>query len=52
MLKNTTLVKSALNKKACSIAYHYVRSSVAAKILITAWIDTANNVADLFTKST
>ena len=50
VINNTMRVESVLNKKASSVAHHYVRSAVAAKVIILAWIETAKNVADLFTK--
>jgi hypothetical protein len=50
VVKNSSKVESVLNKKHCSIAYHYVRSSVAAGIIILAWIASNENLADAFTK--
>ena len=50
VINNMTKVESVLNNKSCSVAYHYVRSAVAANISIMAWIETGSNIADLFTK--
>lgn len=51
VIKNCTKVESVLNRKHNSIAYHYVRWCVAAGIITIAWISSANNLADVFTKS-
>lgn len=50
VVKNTTNVESVLNKKHNSIAYHYVRWSVAAGMITIAWIQSGENLADVFTK--
>jgi hypothetical protein len=50
VVKNSSLVESTLNKKHCSIAYHYVRWNVAAGAVSLAWIPSAQNLSDAFTK--
>lgn len=50
VVNNSSKVESVLNKKHCSIAYHYVRTCVAAGVVILAWIESALNLADPFTK--
>ena len=50
VVKNSTLVESTLNKKHCSIAYHYVRWNVAAGVVTLAWIKSQGNLANTFTK--
>lgn len=50
VVKNTTKVESTLNKKHNSIAYHYVRWAVAAGMITISWIQTGENLADVFTK--
>jgi hypothetical protein len=51
VVKNSTLIESTLNKKHSSLAYHYVRWHVAARIVSLSWISTHDNIADTFTKS-
>jgi hypothetical protein len=50
VVKNSTKVESVLNKKHSSIAYHYIRWVVAAGIIMVAWIESGENLADPFTK--
>jgi hypothetical protein len=50
VVKNSTNVESVLNKKHSSVAYHYVRWTVAAGIITVAWIRSEENLADPFTK--
>lgn len=50
VVKNSSLIESTLNKKHCSIAYHYVRWNVAAGVASIAWIASQLNLADAFTK--
>lgn len=50
VVKNATNVESVLNKKHNSIAYHYVRWAVAAGMVTLAWIESGENLADVFTK--
>jgi len=50
VVKNSSNVESALNKKHNSIAYHFVRWNVAAGVVQLSWIQGENNLADLFTK--
>ena len=52
MVKNSSYVESTLNKKHSEVAYHFTRWNVAAKVCTIAWIDTALNIADAFTKRT
>jgi hypothetical protein len=49
VVKNSTNVESALNKKHNSIAYHYVQWCVAAGVISVAWIRSEDNLADPFT---
>ena len=51
VIKNCTKVESTLHKKHNSIAYHYVRWTVAAGIVSIAWVASEYNFADAFTKS-
>ena len=51
VLKNVTLPESTLKKKSNSIAYHFVRESVALGETIHAYIPSGENFADLLTKS-
>ena len=50
VLVNSSVPTSALQKKSCSIAYHFVREGVAADEWRVAYIPTDQNVADLLTK--
>ena len=50
VVNNSTKVESTLNKKHSSVAYHYVRWAVAARIISVAWIPTGENLADALTK--
>ena len=51
MLKNVTLPESTLKKRSNSIAYHFVRESVAlVGETIHAYIASAANYADILTK--
>ena len=50
VVKNSSNVESALNKKHNSIAYHYVRWNVAAGVIAVSWISGEENFADVFTK--
>ncbi|CAJ1933593.1 unnamed protein product [Cylindrotheca closterium] len=50
VVKNSSLVESTLNKKHNSIAYHYARWNVAARVIAVSWINGAINIADAFTK--
>ena len=49
-VNNSSKVDSVLNKKHCSLAYHYVRHAVAAGVVKIGKVDTADNLADAFTK--
>ena len=50
VLANTTAPASTLKKKSNAIAYHFVREGCARDEWRTAYINTHDNVADLFTK--
>ena len=50
VLANTTNPGSVLKKKCAAVAYHLVREAVARGEIITAYINTHDNIADLFTK--
>ena len=50
VLANTTNPGSMLKKKCAAVAYHLVREAVARGEIITAYINTHDNIADLFTK--
>ena len=50
VVNNSSKVESTLNKKHSSVAYHYVRWAVAAKIISVAWIPGNENLADAMTK--
>jgi hypothetical protein len=50
VVQNATLFTSALKKKHNAISFHRVREAVAAGIIAYAHIDTALNLADIFTK--
>lgn len=47
---NTSNVESKLNKKHSSIAYHFARWHVAARICRIIWVASGNNLADALTK--
>ena len=48
---NTTVPSSVLKKKHCSINYHRVRETIAAKIMRFAHINSEHNLSDLMTKA-
>ena len=50
VVKNSSLIESALNKKHNSVAYHAVRWAVAASVIRVGKIDTNYNLADAMTK--
>ena len=50
VLANTSIPDSTLKKKSQSIAYHFVREGVAKDEWRTAYVNTAENPADLLTK--
>ena len=50
VVNNSTRLKSVLNKKHNSIAYHYTRWNVAVGVVSITWIDGKENLADPFTK--
>ena len=51
VLHNTQKPESTLKKKSNSIAYHFVREAVAMGEVLTGYINTKLNVADLMTKA-
>lgn len=50
VFNNTTKPESVLKKKSNSIAYHYVRESVAAGVIRVGWEPSESNLADMLTK--
>ena len=50
VLANTTDPASTLKKKSHSLAFHHVREGCARDEWRTAYVNTHDNVADLFTK--
>jgi hypothetical protein len=50
VVTNSSVPESTLKKKSNSIAYHYVRSKVAADIARIAYEPTGSNLADMLTK--
>ena len=50
VVKKSTKVESTLNKKHSEVAYHFTRWNVAAGVCSIAWIESAFNLADAFTK--
>ena len=50
VVTNTSNVKSSLNKKHSSIAYHFSRWNVATGVCKIAWVPTGNNIAVAMTK--
>ena len=50
VLCNTTAPESTLKKKSNAITYHFVREGIAHDELWTVYVNTDENVADLFTK--
>ena len=50
VVKNTSKVESTLNKKNLTLAYHFARWNVAAKVCSIAWISTTENIADAMIK--
>jgi hypothetical protein len=51
VLCNTTAPASTLKKKQYALAYHFVREGVARDEWRTAYVNTHENLADLFTKT-
>jgi len=51
VVTNASIPSSTLKKKHVAICYHRVREAVASGILRVAWIETSQNLADMFTKS-
>eukprot|EP00980_Cylindrotheca_fusiformis_P018167 scaffold5886_cov93-Cylindrotheca_fusiformis.AAC.1 len=50
VVKNSSIPESTLKKKSNSIAYHYVRSRVAADIARIVYEPSETNLADMLTK--
>mmetsp|Transcript_24287 Transcript_24287/g.34811 ORF Transcript_24287/g.34811 Transcript_24287/m.34811 type:complete len:297 (-) Transcript_24287:210-1100(-) len=51
VVTNASIPSSTLKKKHVAICYHRVREAVASGVLHVAWIETSQNLADMFTKS-
>lgn len=50
VVKNTSFPESMLRKKSNSIAYHFVRESVAGGVIKIGYETSATNLADMLTK--
>ena len=50
VIYNTTRPESTLKKKSCSVAYHFVRENVAARVVRIAYEPSETNLADCLTK--
>ena len=50
VVRNSCVPESVLKKKSNSIAYHFVRESVAARIICVAYEESGSNKADILTK--
>ena len=50
VIQNTSKPKSLLKKKSNIICYHFVREAVAMKEILTTYVPTLKNWADLLTK--
>jgi Reverse transcriptase (RNA-dependent DNA polymerase) len=50
IVQNASMPESTLKKKCNSIAYHYVRESVAAGVIKIQFINSESNIADMLTK--
>ena len=50
VVKNSSVPKSRIKKKHCSIAYHRVREAIAAGTLIAFYEKSNSNLANLLTK--
>lgn len=50
VVHNSTVPESVLKKKSNSIAYHYVRENVAARVLKIGYESSETNIADMLTK--
>ena len=51
VVKKTSSADSTLKKKRCSVAYHRIRESVSAGIIIFLYESTSINIVDNLTKS-
>jgi hypothetical protein len=51
VVHNCTRPESVLKKKSCSVAFHFCRESIAAKVVYVVWTKSEDNLADMFTKS-
>jgi len=51
VVKTTSSADATLKKKHCSVAYHRIRESVSAGIIIILYESTSTNLANLLTKS-
>ena len=50
VVTSTSFPESSLKKKHCFVAYHNVRESLAAGLLLIYYEHTKSNIEDLFTK--
>ena len=50
-IQSASIPDSELKKKHVAISYHFVRESIAAKIVNTIWVPTHANFADVCTKA-
>ena len=51
VVHNCTKPESVLKKKSCSVAFHFCRESITAKVVYVVWTKSEDNLADMFTKS-
>ena len=51
VVHNCTRPESVLKKKSCSVAFHFCRERIAAKVVFVVWTKSEDNLADMFTKS-
>ena len=51
VIHNCSKPASTLKKKSVSIAYHYCRERIAAGVCSVTYVNTLENLADMFTKS-
>jgi hypothetical protein len=50
-VKNSSVPESQLKKKSNSICYHYTRERSAARVVDISYVPTAENLADMLTKT-
>ena len=49
-VNNSSKIRSALNKKHGSIAYHLIRQNISAGVVQIGWISTSDNIAGKLTE--